>query len=107
MFFPFNLTNNNNKYTILTYLLTYLLTPWCRTLFEKLIATQPVKKILLSLWNPKVHYRVHESPPLDPNLSQSDPVRPIDPYLPKVQLKDKYTTNYRKVSGNLQICCFE
>jgi len=27
-----------------TYLLTYLLTPWCRTLFEKLIVTQLSKK---------------------------------------------------------------
>jgi len=28
----------------LTYLLTCLLTPWCRILFEKLIVTQLVKK---------------------------------------------------------------
>jgi hypothetical protein len=27
------------------------------------------------------------TPPLDPILSQSNPVRPIDPYLPKVHLK--------------------
>jgi hypothetical protein len=31
---------------ILTYLLTHSLTPWCRILFGKLIATQLVKKIL-------------------------------------------------------------
>jgi len=63
---------------------SHALTPWCRTLFEKLIVTHLVKKdILLSLWNPKVHYRVHRSPPLDPMLN---PVRPIDSYLPKVHL---------------------
>ena len=30
--------------SILTYLLTYLLTPWCRVLLEKLIGLQLVKK---------------------------------------------------------------
>jgi hypothetical protein len=44
------------------------------------------KNILLSLWNPKVHHRFHKSPPLDPILSQLNQIRPIDPYLPKVQL---------------------
>jgi hypothetical protein len=69
----------------LTYLLTYSLTPWCRILLEKLIVTQLVKKYPF-LWNPKVHYHVHTSPPLDPILSQLNPVRLIDPSLPKAHL---------------------
>jgi len=43
-----------------------LLTPWCRILFENLIVTQVVKKYPAFLWNLKVHYHVHTSPPLDP-----------------------------------------
>jgi hypothetical protein len=47
------------KYNQLLYLLAYLLTPWCRILFEKLIVTQLVKKYPAFLRNPKVHHRVH------------------------------------------------
>jgi hypothetical protein len=64
----------------------YLLSPWRRITFEKLTVTQLVEKYPALLWNRKVHYRVHTSPPLDPILSQLNPVRPIDSYLPKVHL---------------------
>jgi hypothetical protein len=71
---------------LFTYLLTYILTAWCSILFQKLIVIQLVKKYPAFLWNPKVHYRVHTSPPLDPILSQLNPVLPIDHSLSKVNL---------------------
>jgi hypothetical protein len=83
------------------YLLTYLLIPWCKKLFEKLIVTQLVKNILLSLWNPKVHHRIHKSPPPEPILSQLNPVRPIDSYLPKVQLNVIFSPTPRSSQWSL------
>jgi hypothetical protein len=56
------------------YLLTYVRS-WA--LPEKLPIVQPLRKFPAILRNPKVHRRVHKSPPLVPILSQFDPVHTI------------------------------
>jgi hypothetical protein len=60
----------------LTHSLTHSLTPWCRTLFEKLIVTQLVQKYHAFFMEPQDSLHAHKSPPVDPILSQLNPVCP-------------------------------
>jgi hypothetical protein len=66
-----------------SYLRTYLRS-W--VLPEKLPIMQPFRKFPEILRNPKVHHRVHKSPPLVPILSQFDSDHTIPSYLSKIHL---------------------
>ena len=52
-------------------------TPWSRVLLEKLTGFATSQEIPRILWNPKVHYRTHKSPPPVPSGNSIQSPQPL------------------------------
>jgi hypothetical protein len=72
--------------------ITYL-TPRTRDLIGKL-TVQPVSPTPLSLWNPKIHHGVEESPPLVHILNHMGPVHKPEHYIPHINFNRSTVLSY-------------
>jgi hypothetical protein len=52
-------------------------------------SSSPTQEIVRLLWNSKVYYRVHASPPVGTTISDNDPVHILTPYFLRI-----YNLNY-------------
>jgi len=67
------------------------------------------QKIRQLLWNTKIRYRVHRNTPLDPNLSQLNPVHSLTLILPKIRFNIILLLNalFHRTVATLILCrCF-
>jgi len=61
-------------------------------------ASQEIPRLL---WNPKVHYCVHKSPPLDTVLSQMHSVHTLSPYFPEIHSNFIFSSTPRSLKLSL------
>jgi hypothetical protein len=100
-------TGESNKFRSKPYLLTYLLTPWSRVLYEKLTSKLYCQsRNSPHLWNSKVPHHTHNCPPPVPILSQLHPVPTTPSNFLKIHLNIilLFSIKNTKLISTLNIC---